>query len=730
MPFWKKSASKAAREQLSHKSNVSVGSAVPRAPQSKEANLPVEYCTICISLDFEGLFYSAEKNDIRLPNRLLTHLRASKSCPFCRLTLVAVQDHPALRNQDEEHGVIGLSQRSDQEPHFPITYNRAIAFWVYKITAGTLMGLPSVPHTFGIRALSTTPRADLPRNRDLLKSDTPPKSDIHRGQIVDRFFDSVLPQWWLKRCEEQHDKACVASPSSFDFGLKVIDVELGSIVNAPPACSYAALSYVWGNVKQLELRKDTRKWLMSPGSLRHGKAGYKGASGLQPSVTIRDAILLCRQLNFRYLWVDALCIEQDSEDRMIQIQSMGSIYLGASLTIVAASGTDANAGLFGVAGGTLRTPCQHLATLRGVPAVTILPNYEESMGVSHWRTRGWTFQEEMLSHRCLIVTERQLLFRCSSAIWCEDAFYEPTALIPDTDLFTLAHIDSTGNSSGFVVLNEPFSGSYSMTMRIGFYNDYIQRYTSRNITNPEDRLNAISGVLQALSRRTDVFFQTYFGIPRVTFSYSLCWTTKYHRPDRRVSKYPSWSWAGWLAPVKYDTPFAMEYIGAEGYDMIDPNSGQPFNATWFNCTGNTLSFVTHITKLRVSRERSTFNPIDEISVRPLPQDPSNAIYDVYSPRNELIGRIMLSSAWRDVQRNGFFFITMGPDTKKATNGEITRQNGVNILCVEFRNGFWYRVQMLRPILPDPRIFGTPIYQFSRKQWNAWTDPQKINISMG
>ncbi|KAH8693399.1 heterokaryon incompatibility, partial [Phaeosphaeriaceae sp. PMI808] len=56
------------------------------------------------------------------------------------------------------------------------------------------------------------------------------------------------------------------------------------------------------------------------------------------SQTIRDAMLIYRRTGVRYLWVDALCILQDSppEELSKQINNMDSVYTNAHFTIVAA----------------------------------------------------------------------------------------------------------------------------------------------------------------------------------------------------------------------------------------------------------------------------------------------------------------------------------------------------------------------------------------------------------
>ncbi|KAF2728280.1 hypothetical protein EJ04DRAFT_395284, partial [Polyplosphaeria fusca] len=116
---------------------------------------------------------------------------------------------------------------------------------------------------------------------------------------------------------------------------------------------------------------------------------------------------VCQGLSIRYLWVDALCIIQDSgEDKDVQIASMGFIYGGAHLTIVAAFGDSANAGLPGI---SIPRRDQHTPiTINGVSmnaAVNCLLD-------SQWYTRGWTFQELVLSKRILAFTQEQMLFFC------------------------------------------------------------------------------------------------------------------------------------------------------------------------------------------------------------------------------------------------------------------------------------------------------------------------------
>jgi hypothetical protein len=59
-----------------------------------------------------------------------------------------------------------------------------------------------------------------------------------------------------------------------------------------------------------------------------------------------DATVITRKLGYEYLWIDSLCIIQDSaDDWEAEGQNMGNIYMNASLTIAAAGAKDSDGGM-------------------------------------------------------------------------------------------------------------------------------------------------------------------------------------------------------------------------------------------------------------------------------------------------------------------------------------------------------------------------------------------------
>jgi hypothetical protein len=88
---------------------------------------------------------------------------------------------------------------------------------------------------------------------------------------------------------------------------------------------YACLSYCWGGAQE---------YMTTQANID----GYLKSLNLSSlSKTIQDPIKVTRMLHLRYLWIDALCIIQDSpEDKRREMAYMGMIYKNATVTIAAA----------------------------------------------------------------------------------------------------------------------------------------------------------------------------------------------------------------------------------------------------------------------------------------------------------------------------------------------------------------------------------------------------------
>jgi hypothetical protein len=117
---------------------------------------------------------------------------------------------------------------------------------------------------------------------------------------------------------------------------------------------------------------------------------------------INDSIDVTLRLHLRYLWVDRYCIDQsDEHNKHNQIRQMDLIYANAQVTIIAAAGAGPDYGLQGVRG-TLRRYQPNLSIGRLLIAST-LPHPKWLVKSSKWATRGWTYQEGLLSKRRLIL---------------------------------------------------------------------------------------------------------------------------------------------------------------------------------------------------------------------------------------------------------------------------------------------------------------------------------------
>lgn len=350
--------------------------------------------------------------------------------------------------------------------------------------------------------------------------------------------DLDLVRRWLQLCSSQHSKSCgsrasIASKQPAYGVRRLIDVQRGCLVsfNKWEPRGYVVLSYVWGKDPFITLNARTWTALHTAGTI--------STDNMEIPATIRDAIKICLDLGEAYLWVDALCIKQDATDEKLEdIAHMDSFYGDAKLTIVAASGDRAEAGLPGV--GRVRSDPQHILDIDGFQLTNMLQPSQELVDRSFWNSRAWTYQERLLSIRMVVFTEQQLLFRCQEMQCCEDVVTE-RSLSP-----------KRGLSANTLISRLEYD--YDEMSDFQKYVQIATEFCKRNLSYESDVLNALAGICAGLNFNT--FGNRFvFNIPVRLIDIAILWRPlgPLRRRDTSALRpnVPCWSWAGWVGPIEY-----------------------------------------------------------------------------------------------------------------------------------------------------------------------------------
>jgi hypothetical protein len=223
----------------------------------------------------------------------------------------------------------------------------------------------------------------------ILSDDAPGGTQLFFGRkIRERQIDIKLIKKWLHKCQKWHGDECDTNLSTEWHSalppiLRVIDTWAMCIDEISYESKFLALSYVWGRSDVFKLTTENLAALQKPAALQRVWHDLP--------TTIRDAITLTSLLSIRYVWIDSICIVQDDdEDKMRLIPTMDLLYDNAFLTIVAASGNDANAGLPGVRKDS-RGRQQVIEEVKTGLRLISPKHVTDSVDQSVWESRGWTY---------------------------------------------------------------------------------------------------------------------------------------------------------------------------------------------------------------------------------------------------------------------------------------------------------------------------------------------------
>ncbi|KAH0551764.1 hypothetical protein GP486_007018 [Trichoglossum hirsutum] len=435
---------------------------------------------------------------------------------------------------------------------------------------------------------------------------------------------------WLENCFEHHGQLCgepswwsgLQAPSGPHFRLIDVDsmrvVQMGTAnPNQHDRPRYAALSYVWGAAGNQCLNLRVR-------NLDDLSSQLEGQT-LPIAKTIRDAIEVTRRMGLQYLWVDSLCIiqhddrgEDNPDARASQIEQMDRIFGNATVTIVAADGLDAEAGLPGVSSRPFRNQIANMVQ----PNVNVLLAVQYNNTYGKWDTRAWTLQEKLLSKRMLIFSGGYVSFHCRHGVLREDmpachAGNGPARIpwlsLPENKLESMIKHAWDGTPA---LLRSPFFSEYA---------NILGQYTSRDMTDSRDALSAVLGLLNVLEKMTnsdrplgysgdpDAEHETptgytLHGLPEKFLDLALLWQPPaakgVHLTKRPHDDLPSWSWAGW--EVSKDPDFHPDTVKA-----YHAKPGVRFEEPFWVATNDDLSL-----KKIVARANNDRKPAEEPSEPP------------------------------------------------------------------------------------------------------------------
>ncbi|PSR76894.1 heterokaryon incompatibility protein-domain-containing protein [Coniella lustricola] len=312
---------------------------------------------------------------------------------------------------------------------------------------------------------------------------------------------------------------------------------------------YATLTYCWGPNPDRVFQTVAKTLLQR----------MQGIGMAQLNPLFREAVQVCRFLQIRYLWIDALCIVQDDEgDWSRESRLMCDVYSNASLTIAADGAKSPEEPLFSKMQRSKGQTTQSFSYYGGGD-VQLHPYRHccETQEVSSLNSRGWCLQERYLSRRIVHFYKSYTDWECLTTPQAEQR-YLPVYI---SSVWEMMRPLGPG---GFRDLDNPCANWYCL----------LTDYTGRRTTHFKDRLPGISGLRQLFTRTTGDHFVHGFWVSDL-----LCGLLWYRSKGAHLTRLsasaalddgtngtgtvPSWSWLSVLGRVHWSSMASVRYLAQD-----------------------------------------------------------------------------------------------------------------------------------------------------------------------
>lgn len=371
------------------------------------------------------------------------------------------------------------------------------------------------------------------------------------GREPSSALDFPLARQWIDDCANHH-KTCtprldVPLPTRIlDLSSPEGNMDLRLRDSSEETGRYAALSHCWGKTKPIQLTTET---------LEHFQ---KGISFSELPKTFQDAVVATRNLGLSFLWIDSLCIIQNStKDWEEQCGKMAQFYMNAEVTLAGPAASGCNSGFLHSrpeprrkitldfhGSGSGGNGLDHVSLLHyGITEAwsSVMPELDSPLA-----KRGWVLQESLLSCRVLYFGSSRMYLECFQNARFESCHVPIiwASLSTKTINASKARIDRfQNNPDGFK-----------------YWRSILEAYSKKLLTNPTDRLPALSGLASEIHKVTNAEYLA--GIWREDIFKGLAWHIPSYAwenpsPVSPSQEYiaPSWSWAA----AKHEFIFSPTY---------------------------------------------------------------------------------------------------------------------------------------------------------------------------
>lgn len=322
---------------------------------------------------------------------------------------------------------------------------------------------------------------------------------------------------------------------------------------------------------------------------------------------------MLRRFGIEYLWIDCMCIIQgDSADWVREASCMASIYKNATFTISATHCNGSSDSLFSDPSQII--PARYVGDLPGGIPVHLeqhLPHPFRYSGVEYFEnpmdpslillTRGWVYQEVLLSPRTLYFLANEIMWRCREHTVCQCARYD----LDEDGYEPPEPPKAIADSAGPLYYSK--QGCRPLNRRD--WTAIVQTYSSKDLTYPQDKLPALAGIAEEYQ---NAYKYTYLcGLWWENAPWRFGWSRASGsaiapRPDTNL---PTWSWASIASEVDVEKSSAVE-VEFESYQITYNNEGSPYMGDVKEAVINVTGEVFPATLVPPGR----FDQYDDISI--------------------------------------------------------------------------------------------------------------------